>query len=916
MKLSKIILALALPVLALISAGCQEEEESMSKAILLSESSVELPPIASQLPMTVYADAEWAADVTDTWLTVDTNHGDKTQDIVVSVAENPGAEPRTAKLVVKGSTFAGTIECTITQKGNMYGGVSSYKVSELASVEDSSYVVVPGLEIVAVGKKGFIATDGSDFVHVIGEPVYYENGSQAADVPGKVVDIQGQAVKENGLSAILQDNAYFSKDAEASEPEAKDITEEAASYAPSKVEYVALSGSYSGGVITVGDKAVATVDDPSSVKGLEDMELRNLDLKGYCIGKGDNLVIFPVSYEDKGAAAKILAVFNVGDAEMKQQSATFAATSKITAAVGSAYLQYVPNNLSATDPNKKYKLDVSGNDPRVTGPFIGDYFLFVINTPIKGNSELGVKFGARTSATGPKYWIAEYLDGKTWKPLCETKTTDEMPGVPYTHQTNADGGTNVIVEGDVTVEESMMNFQVRFRCLTTISANGGKLTARNGGSARISVKSGGSAETPVTAPKPTFMLLKEGDGPEPVPPVQANISTDVPYIAFEGTPDGPKTVEITSDQDFTLSADAAWFSVDTTSGKAGKPLKVNVTAEPSTLSTMRESKITVTAGITTYTIPVLQSAAGQTLHPFISIANGNSMEVSGKAGSGSFTVQSNVDYETEVLDGSWLHLAPATKALVSDTDVNFTYDAIPADLDERTARIRVYNDANKVESILMVKQTSGTTYFKDDFEWLSGWSESLGAEDAVGTNNPSASAPNIASTSAELVDVLTKDHGYSFIYGQKGKEWTADGLRDAKVVYLQKNYLKFGKSKYNAGITLPALSGISGEAKVVLSFDWCWQLTGKMQPDYMTLSVDAKEGTFANGKTTSDKIESTLPTDGDKSTMKWMHAEVELTVRNDAVITIRPTEYNPYVENEKRGQNRWYIDNIKVKGVE
>ena len=102
-------------------------------------------------------------------------------------------------------------------------------------------------------------------------------------------------MKENGLSAILQDNAYFSKDAEASEPEAKDITEEAASYAPSKVEYVALSGSYSGGVITVGDKAVATVDDPSSVKGLEDMELRNLDLKGYCIGKGDNLVIFPVS---------------------------------------------------------------------------------------------------------------------------------------------------------------------------------------------------------------------------------------------------------------------------------------------------------------------------------------------------------------------------------------------------------------------------------------------------------------------------------------------------------------------------------------------------------------------------------------------------------------------------------------------
>ena len=133
-------------------------------------------------------------------------------------------------------------------------------------------------------------------------------------------------------------------------------------------------------------------------------------------------------------------------------------------------------------------------------------------------------------------------------------------------------------------------------------------------------------------------------------------------------------------------------------------------------------------------------------------------------------------------------------------------------------------------------------------------------------------------------------------------------------LYIMANYLKFGQSDYNGALVLPALSDLEGSTKVLVEFDWCWQVTGANKPDLMTLSVDATVGSFAaTGTATSENIESSQSREDGKSHLAWQHASVILTgVTTETVLTIRPTNADPSVQNSARKQNRWYLDNIKI----
>ena len=209
-------------------------------------------------------------------------------------------------------------------------------------------------------------------------------------------------------------------------------------------------------------------------------------------------------------------------------------------------------------------------------------------------------------------------------------------------------------------------------------------------------------------------------------------------------------------------------------------------------------------------------------------------------------------------------------------------------------------------------------YFEDDFEWLEPWTTAAGAGDAVATNNPSTTAPNVF-TSAACNGFLAEftSRGYGYYEGKQDMPWTdvtAD-IIPGKVLYLQTNYLKFGKSDWNSGITLPAMSAIEGTDNVVLEFDWCWQVTGGFKPDLMTLTVEiVGNGTCAESNDAlSAPIESEQSQVDTESKIEWQHARVALNgIDKDTRIKIRPTNYDPYIENPDRGQNRWYLDNIKV----
>ncbi len=202
---------------------------------------------------------------------------------------------------------------------------------------------------------------------------------------------------------------------------------------------------------------------------------------------------------------------------------------------------------------------------------------------------------------------------------------------------------------------------------------------------------------------------------------------------------------------------------------------------------------------------------------------------------------------------------------------------------------------------------AGTIVFEEDFEWLEPYATAANAPDDV-TNNSVGSSPNIFTTAALqpiLAELQTK--GYGFIWGGKGLEWsTAEpDSGNGRTLYLQKNYLKFGKSDYSSGLILPALSALTSAANVELTFDWCWCMTGGSKPDIMTLTAAVSGGE-------STELSSSQPTAEDQTKLEWQHASVTINgATAETRITLRPTNSDPYVSNT-RGQNRWYLDNIKI----
>ena len=212
--------------------------------------------------------------------------------------------------------------------------------------------------------------------------------------------------------------------------------------------------------------------------------------------------------------------------------------------------------------------------------------------------------------------------------------------------------------------------------------------------------------------------------------------------------------------------------------------------------------------------------------------------------------------------------------------------------------------------------STGGVVFEDDFEWLEPITSALAAGDAVGTNAPGATAPSAydCDKTADFVAEFSK-RGYAYLFSQKGDTaFTYDLTNDPKALYLQRNYLKFGRSDINAGLILPALSALTGSTDVTIEFDWCWQVTGSYNPDIMTLQLDAKNGgTFENGTETSAELTSNQPTASKASKIEWQHATVKLKgATSKTVIHMRPTNPDPYISNTSRGQNRWYLDNIKI----
>jgi hypothetical protein len=197
-------------------------------------------------------------------------------------------------------------------------------------------------------------------------------------------------------------------------------------------------------------------------------------------------------------------------------------------------------------------------------------------------------------------------------------------------------------------------------------------------------------------------------------------------------------------------------------------------------------------------------------------------------------------------------------------------------------------------------------YWVEDFEWLDPWSVVGSAGKSAGktveTDDLNATAPAITTPKVDGVTALAalEAKGYSF---SRVTTKTA-----GECIYLQQNYLKFGKTSYQAGITLPSITEIPDGTNVKISFDWCPMRQGDGTIDPVELVV-----IVANG---SDEVQFGPFVSGMESGQKlaWINVSVDLTgvtVDQNTKITIRNSDAQWPIGKAMR----WFLDNIKIAQV-
>lgn len=188
-------------------------------------------------------------------------------------------------------------------------------------------------------------------------------------------------------------------------------------------------------------------------------------------------------------------------------------------------------------------------------------------------------------------------------------------------------------------------------------------------------------------------------------------------------------------------------------------------------------------------------------------------------------------------------------------------------------------------------------YFTEDFEWLQPWAEAGGAGQTVETDNINAAAPQLPTPSVGGISALDAllEKGYEFL--------RVTTKTEGECIYLQNNYLKFGKTSYQAGIILPEIENVPSDVTARLSFDWCPMRQGSGTIDPVNLIVIVNNG--------GNEVIFDIPESGFESGRKleWIKAEVELSgvvITKDTKITIRQTQWPAATAN------RWFLDNIQL----
>lgn len=310
MRFLKYIYTAPVLMLALCLFGsCSDDDDSkLSEAVLASASTLNFDGnnAVGQI-ITVYADAEWIAEVPE-WITISPASGNGETDVTISVSDNmrDGAldNPRKAAVVFKGRTLASRSEVLVLQAGNKYRDVKEYKVADIAGLTDETVVSVPNITVMAITTEGFVATDEQN-----ANNVYVLNNSAIEVNIGDKVSIMGSKyTNTQSLPYVDADKLEtISTGGTVTYPTATDITDNVDTYNPGSREFIVVSGVLNGSNIIVEDanNMVNITDAPASF-GLAALNGHRVTVKGYFAGIATPVIRIMVTEVQDDGIAKVI----------------------------------------------------------------------------------------------------------------------------------------------------------------------------------------------------------------------------------------------------------------------------------------------------------------------------------------------------------------------------------------------------------------------------------------------------------------------------------------------------------------------------------------------------------------------------------------------------------------------------------
>lgn len=995
MKLFKNILRLcAAAVIALPVFGCGQDE-LVKPSALLSESSLTFEAIGSESQqLTIASDDSWFIDVDADWITVDPTSGTNTVKVNVSVEDNVTNgtlnAPREGTLTVaNGKGYS--IRSVIYQNGDNYFGVSEMPVSEVRELQDGEYAKVAEAQVVALTSDGFVATDESASIYV----------SYKDDVAlGDKVFIAGEKVTLYGGAALVAGEITVKSNSEVKHPEAVDLLSNLDPSKAGTVTYVSVSAGLLGHDLKFAQSlpvSVAILDSRNI--DITEVNMHNISVKAYTLGLDEGVLTLAVTeVQDNGINDELKAYFYDDFSWMK--SYIDASEVKVGDSIGENSAGAEAPNLRSNDalkPLLNALLEKGYEDLNPDKKVIYAqkyYWKLGRSSSATENNNNGLKLpkqkfkGDELINVDIEFDWAAHMTGRG--NIDKVQIVVELEGAG-----TFDNGTKISDPFVTTQEKGHIEWQH-----ASVTAKGVNNTTR------IIIRPAEYASVVPDQQRWHIDNIKIKDSAIPYSdPVYAKVKVSDEVVTFEGTPVDSYKLTIQSDNPWTLVKDADWFTVDVTEGEANEETTVTVTCEPSNMTTLRHSVLTVVSADTRKNIHIVQSAAGGELDPLISISSGNSVEVLGQGAEFTAMVQANVAFETEIKD-SWISEVevPATRSMVETTVKTFKAEPNLTSAD-RVGTIRFYK--GNLESVLTVKQTkfepkvvmtinklsalpaeatkvavhieanvdtkvssdvitlpanelkagkydfevtvpanlgsfrnvkvvfendeysykytysvlqlgsAMTTMFFDDFGWLQQYVDAYNATaaedkkvgDTIGKNNKSAEAPNIYGKADWQKSLLAE-------LATKGYE---DMCSSEKVVYLQPQYLKFGRTKgHNTSIRLPKLD-IAGTTDIVTDFDWAAMAQGDGTIDDTKLVVVIEgDGLFDNGTKYSDLIVNDQP----KDKMYWTHSAVKINGASSntrlVIVMYRVLKkdaagnYTGEYNYNVGGAGRFFLDNIRI----